>query len=61
MGFITRRLPTSESIYARRGKIGGFLAGAFGTLILGALASVIVTGTPIDMDAPVPPQVYTNF
>ncbi|MEO0915829.1 MAG: hypothetical protein AAFY31_02440 [Pseudomonadota bacterium] len=61
MGFITRRLPTSEGLYARRGKIGGFLTGMFGTLILGALASVIVTGTPIDMDAPVPPQVYTNF
>jgi hypothetical protein len=61
MEFIMRRLPTGESLYQRRGKIGGFLAGVFGMLILGALASVIVTGHPIDVDAPVPPQIYTNF
>ena len=61
MGFITRRLPSSDDLYERRGKIGGFLAGAVGTLMLGALASVIYTGHPIDLDAPVPPQIYTNF
>lgn len=61
MGFITQRLPSGESLYRRRGKIGGFLAGVVGTLMLGALASVIVTGHPIDADAPMPPQIYTNF
>ncbi|MEM7751905.1 MAG: hypothetical protein AAF230_00735 [Pseudomonadota bacterium] len=61
MGFIKRRLPSGEGVYQRRGKIGGFFTGVFGTLILGALASVIFTGTPIDLDDPVPPQVYSNF
>lgn len=61
MDYITRRFPTPDSFYRRRGKIGGFLAGMLGTLLLGAVASVIITGHPIDRDPPVPEQVYTNF
>lgn len=61
MGRIQRFIPTRDGLYRRRGKIGGFVAGVFGTLLLGALASVIATGHPIDLDPPAPPQVYSNF
>ncbi|MEM9427524.1 MAG: hypothetical protein AAGA06_12575 [Pseudomonadota bacterium] len=61
MGFITRFIPTPGSLYQRRGKIAGLLTGVFGTLALGAFASVLATGHPIDLGPPPPVQVYTNF
>lgn len=51
----------ANRIYRGRIKLAGFLAGAVASLYLGALASVVITGTPIDLDEPRPAQVYTNF
>ena len=61
MGFLNRFLPTPGGLYKRRGKIGGLAFGIFGTLAMGAFASVLATGHPIDLGPPTPVQVYTNF
>ncbi|MEL7151789.1 MAG: hypothetical protein AAGK71_13715 [Pseudomonadota bacterium] len=61
MGFLNRFLPTPDGLYKRRGKIGGLAFGIFGTLAMGAFASVLATGHPIDLGPPTPVQVYTNF
>ncbi|MEM6386718.1 MAG: hypothetical protein AAF718_10825 [Pseudomonadota bacterium] len=61
MAFLKKYMPTSEGIYRRRGKIGGLAVGVFGTLVMGAFASVLATGHPIDLGPPAPVQVYTNF
>ena len=50
-----------DRLFRNRAKILGFFAGATVSLYLGALASVIYTGTPIDLGPPVPTQVYSNF
>lgn len=61
MGFVARFIPDRRSIYRRRGKIAGFLAGVVGTLAMGVFASVLATGHPIDLGPPPPVQVYSNF
>ncbi|MEO0945923.1 MAG: hypothetical protein AAFY06_13985 [Pseudomonadota bacterium] len=60
MSPIIQTLPT-ERVYKNRGKIAGLFAGILGTLAMGAFASVVATGHPIDMGAPPPVQVYSNF
>ena len=61
MGYITRFIPTYAGLHRSRGKIAGFVVGVFGTLAIGAFASVLATGHPIDLGAPEPVQVYSNF
>ena len=61
MGFLNRFIPSRAGLHRRRGKIAGFLAGVFGTLVMGVFASVLASGHPIDLGAPDPVQVYTNF
>lgn len=61
MEYIARFVPSGESLYERRGKIGGFIAGVGLTLAMGVFASVLATGHPIDLGAPAPVQVYSNF
>lgn len=61
MSRLLRTLPTKETLYKRRGKVAGLFAGVFGAFAMGALASVIATGHPIDLGPPPPVQVYTNF
>lgn len=61
MGFIAPYLPSLDGFYKSRGKIGGFFAGAAFTLAMGLFASVLATGHPVDLGAPEPVQVYSNF
>lgn len=61
MSRIIQALPSQDTLHKNRGKIAGLLAGVFGTLAMGAFASVVATGNPIDLGPPPPVQVYTNF
>lgn len=61
MGYIQRFIPTYAGLHRNRGKIAGLFVGVFGMAAMGAFASVLATGHPIDLGAPEPVQVYTDF
>ena len=61
MQTIINRLPTSSSMYRRRGALAGFATGVFVPLVLVGLVLVSFRGYGIMDEAPTPPQVYTNF
>lgn len=58
---LQRILPTRDGLYRKRGKIAGFATGVAGMLFMGAFATVVATGHPIDLGPPPPVQVYSNF
>lgn len=61
MQAILRRL-FDPAFFERNGaRIGGFVAGAMGTLMLALLFSVIYTGHGIGQEPPRPEIVYPNF
>ena len=61
MQTIINKLPTSSSMYRRRGALAGFATGVFVPLVLVGLVLVSFRGYGIMDEAPTPPQVYTNF
>ena len=61
MQTIIKKLPTSSSMYRRRGALAGFATGVFVPLVLVGLVLVSFRGYGIMDEAPTPPQVYTNF
>jgi hypothetical protein len=60
MRFI-RGLADPDRLHRRRGAIAGFITGVAVPLMLAGLLLVSFRGYGIADDAPVPPQVYTNF
>lgn len=61
MQTITKKLPSTNDLYRRRGAFAGFAAGVFVPLVLAGLVLVSFRGYGIMDEAPTPPQVYTNF
>lgn len=61
MRAITSRLPTARQIEAHKAKIGGFLAGVAGTLVVVGLFNVSYQGHGLGQERQPPQQVYTSF
>ncbi len=61
MQSIFTRLPDADFFQRNGHRIGGFVAGAVGTLLIGLLFSVIYTGHGIGQEPPRPEIVYPNF
>lgn len=56
------RIPSVEDLGRNRAKIGGFIAGALGTLLLGLFVGVVYTGeSAIAAHHPDEHPVYPNF
>ena len=58
---ILDRLPSSDSIYRRRGAFAGFAAGVFVPVVLAALVLVSFRGYGITDEPPQMAPIYTNF
>jgi len=61
MQAILRRIPTAEDLSRNSAKIGGFAAGALGTLVIVLFFQVLYTGYGLSEDPTPAPVIYPNF